>query len=191
MFRSAVNTRLSTPLDVVVDKTECAVLSHGGTAMTFIRGIALSCACFVFTSVLLPLGASVGFTQTIPHEPHQPSATLVASAELGLAALEQMALQHNPTLIQAAAKLEAARGRLIQAGLYPNPTIGYVGDEIGAAGTAGQQGIFVDQVIVTGRKLRLNRAKFCQEITQAEWQALAQQYRVLNGVRMRFYEVLA
>src|SRR5262245_38718135 len=119
------------------------------------------------------------------------TASRQAPSSLTLAYLEQTALQSNPTLVQAAAKLEAARGRTTQAGLYPNPTIGYTGEEIGAAGTAGQQGIFIDQVIVTAGKLRLNRAKFAQEITQSEWQATAQQYRVLNGVRMRFYKVLA
>jgi cobalt-zinc-cadmium efflux system outer membrane protein len=113
-----------------------------------------------------------------------------AAAAMGLSALEQMALQCNPTLVQAGSKLEAARGRTLQAGLYPNPTVGYTSEEIGQQGTAGQQGIFVDQVIVTARKLQLNRAKFSQEITQAEWQTIAQQYRVLNAVRMQFYEVL-
>lgn len=115
---------------------------------------------------------------------------MVAADKIGLASLEQMALQCNPTLVQAGSKLEAARGRTLQAGLYPNPTVGYTSEEIGQQGTAGQQGIFVDQVIVTGRKLQLNRAKFSQEITQAEWQTIAQQYRVLNAVRMQFYEVL-
>jgi cobalt-zinc-cadmium efflux system outer membrane protein len=37
----------------------------------------------------------------------------------------------------------------------------------------------------------LSRAKYNQEACEAELLALAQQYRVLNGVRMRFYELLA
>lgn len=124
--------------------------------------------------------------------PPEPSARhhLKQPEPIGLSALEQMALQCNPTLVQAGSKLEAARGRTLQAGLYPNPTVGYTSEEVGQNGTAGQQGMFVDQVIVTGRKLQLNRAKFSQEITQAEWQTVAQQYRVLNAVRMQFYEVL-
>jgi len=113
-------------------------------------------------------------------------------APLSLGDLEQMAVQGNPTLAQAAARIEAARGKALQAGLYPNPTVGYVGDRIGAAGTAGEmQGLFVDQIIVTAGKLRLSRAAYCQEVAGAEAQALAQQYRVLNGVRVRFYELLA
>jgi cobalt-zinc-cadmium efflux system outer membrane protein len=106
--------------------------------------------------------------------------------------LEQMALAGNPTLAQAAAAVDASRGKARQAGLYPNPTIGYVGEQIGIAGTAGElQGGFVQQTIVTAGKLRLSRAKYNQEAYEAEIWALAQQYRVLNGVRMRFYELLA
>jgi cobalt-zinc-cadmium efflux system outer membrane protein len=103
-----------------------------------------------------------------------------------------LALHGNPTLAQAAANVEAARGRAVQAGLYPNPTAGYEADRIGAAGTAGEmQGAFVDQTIVTAGKLRLSRAKYAHEVSQMEAQALAQEYRVLNGVRVRSYQLLA
>jgi cobalt-zinc-cadmium efflux system outer membrane protein len=121
--------------------------------------------------------------------PAQPAA---GPPPLCLADLEQMALRGNPTLAQAAAAVDASRGKALQAGLYPNPTIGYAGEQIGIAGTAGElQGGFVQQTIVTAGKLRLSRAKYNQEAYEAELLALSQQYRVLNGVRMRFYELLA
>ena len=111
---------------------------------------------------------------------------------LNLAALEQLALERNPTLLQAGANIEAVQGRAEQAGLYPNPTVGYAGERIGAGGTAGEmQGLFIDQTVVTAGKLRLSRAKFGQEVLQTTAQALAQQYRVLNSVRIRFYQLLA
>lgn len=110
---------------------------------------------------------------------------------LTLGALEQAALRHNPTLAQAAARIEASRGKALQAGLCPNPTVGYQGEQIGAAGTAGErQGLFISQEIVTAGKLRLSRAKYEQEAVLAEIQAAAQELRVRNGVRMRFYDVL-
>jgi cobalt-zinc-cadmium efflux system outer membrane protein len=116
-----------------------------------------------------------------------PAASPLASADL-----EQMALRGDPTLAQAAANVEAARGRAQQAGLYPNPTVGYEGNLIGVAGTAGEfQGAFIDQTIVTAGKLRLSRGRFAQEVSEMEAQALAQQYRVLNGVRVPFYLLLA
>jgi cobalt-zinc-cadmium efflux system outer membrane protein len=114
------------------------------------------------------------------------------AAALGLADLELLAVQGNPTLAQAAAAVAASRGKALQAGLYPNPTLGYRGENMGIAGSAGEfQGGFVQQTIVTAGKLRLSRAKYCQEAYEAEIRTLAQQYRVLNGVRMRFYELLA
>jgi cobalt-zinc-cadmium efflux system outer membrane protein len=130
-----------------------------------------------------------------PDRGHEHAARPVPAAAAGgltLADLQHMALQGNPTLSQAAAQVEAARGRALQAGLYPNPTVGYEADRIGAAGSAGEmQGAFIDQTIVTAGKLRLSRAKYAHEVSQMEAQALAQQYRVLNGVRVRFYQLLA
>jgi cobalt-zinc-cadmium efflux system outer membrane protein len=41
-----------------------------------------------------------------------------------------MALKNNPTLAEAAAEVRAAEGRQLQAGLYPNPVVGYAGEEI-------------------------------------------------------------
>ena len=126
-----------------------------------------------------PLQAAEPTTKAVP-----------ATQALSLGDLEQMALRGNPTLVQAAANVEVARGRADQSGLYPNPTVGYVGERIGAAGTAGEmQGMFIDQTIVTAGKLRLNRARFAQEVTQAEALAQAQQYRVVNGVRVRYYQL--
>jgi cobalt-zinc-cadmium efflux system outer membrane protein len=111
---------------------------------------------------------------------------------LTLADLEQLALQRNPTLAQAALQVEASHGKALQAGLYPNPTIGYEADLIGTQGTAGDfQGGFVQQTIVTAGKLRLSRAKYKQEAFEAELLAQGQQLRVLNGVRTGFFELLA
>ena len=50
--------------------------------------------------------------------------------------LESLAQANNPTLIQSAAQVEASRGAAYQAGLYPNPVVGYASDQIGIEGTA-------------------------------------------------------
>src|SRR5262245_25160004 len=95
-----------------------------------------------------------------PKEEGPAPAASSGPAALGLAELEQLALQRNPTLAQAAAQVEASRAKALQAGLYPNPRAGYQADQIGIAGTAGElQGAFVQQEIVTAGKLRLGRAK--------------------------------
>lgn len=110
---------------------------------------------------------------------------------LNLATLEQIALERNPTLVQAGAQVHISRGKALQAGLYPNPTIGFAAEQIGVEGTAGEfHGGFIEQQIITGGKLRLSRAKFAQEARQAQLQVLAQQYRVMHGVRMAYYHAM-
>ncbi|NOY29682.1 MAG: TolC family protein [Planctomycetes bacterium] len=109
-----------------------------------------------------------------------------------LEALEAMALSSNPTLVQAAAQVRAARGGAYQAGLLPNPVVGYTSDQLGVNGTAGEfQGGFISQEIVTGGKLRLSRQKWCQRARIAEINRTAQYNRVLNDVRVHFYKTLA
>src|SRR5262249_53417498 len=54
-----------------------------------------------------------------------PSGRLIRLEEL-----EQMALANNPTLVQAQAEIRATKARQLQSGLYPNPTVGYSGEEL-------------------------------------------------------------
>jgi outer membrane protein, heavy metal efflux system len=106
--------------------------------------------------------------------------------------LEKMASEHNPTLAQAQREIEAARARKLQAGLYPNPTVGYKGDEIrGGSYGGGEQGFFVQQPIILGGKLGLDRKIRGAEEKQRAVEADAQRQRVENDVRMAYYRVLA
>ncbi|MEN6404945.1 MAG: TolC family protein [Thermoguttaceae bacterium] len=121
----------------------------------------------------------------------QPSADqTVAPGAMTLAELEEMALSRNPALSQASHYMEAAKGRQLQVGLYPNPTVGYLGSEIGNEGRAGQQGSYVGQEIVTAGKLRLRRDVVAQEVRQAEFTWQSQRQRLLTDVRRSFYDVL-
>ena len=65
--------------------------------------------------------------------PGEPAANLFT-----LEALEQVALERNPTLIQVATQIEASRAKSLQAGLYPNPTVGYQAELIGVKNGAGR-----------------------------------------------------
>ncbi|MCA9229408.1 MAG: TolC family protein [Planctomycetales bacterium] len=109
---------------------------------------------------------------------------------LSLEQLEEMALANNPAITRAAAQVRALRGKWVQVGLPPNPTIGYVGAEIGNDKAAGQQGGYVGQVYVTGGKLCLNRNIVFQEIRSAEQRLAARQHRVRTDVRLSYYSVL-
>lgn len=115
-----------------------------------------------------------------------------AGTTLRLEDLEQMALARNPTLKQAEAEVRVAAGRRRQAGLYPNPTIGYTGEEIrGGFARGGQQGFFVEQTLVLGGKLAKSRQVFEQERVQAEAEAEEQRLRVMNAVRLLYYQALS
>jgi outer membrane protein, heavy metal efflux system len=104
----------------------------------------------------------------------------------------ETARQSNPTLRQAEAGIRAARARTQQAALYPNPTLGYSGDEIrGGESHGGKQGFFVEQTIVTGGKLSRARDVFAKEAQLAEIEAEEQKIRVETAVKMAFYRVLA
>jgi len=105
---------------------------------------------------------------------------------------QSLAAVTNPTLQQAEAEIRAAKARHQQAGLYPNPTVGYSGDEIrGGSINGGKQGFFVEQTIVTGGKLARSKDVFAKEIQLAEIEAQEQKLRVENSVKSAFYRVLA
>src|SRR5580704_15932735 len=131
-----------------------------------------------------------------PVEAHYPQlGRAQAAAQDALVNLEQMeniARQMNPTLRQAEAEIRAAKARQQQAGLYPNPTVGYTGDEIrGGSVGGGKEGFFVQQTFVTAGKLGLSRAVFGKEAKLASLEADEQRIRVESAVRMAFLRVLA
>ncbi len=115
-----------------------------------------------------------------------------AVAPLSLERLEQMAFENNPTLRQAQAELDAARGRARQAGTFPNPVIGYTAEEVsgGAVIRGGEHGAFIEQQIPLGGKLALSRTVFAREADQAEAALDLQRQRIRSTVRVLFYEAL-
>jgi len=111
---------------------------------------------------------------------------------LRLEELERMALANNPTAAQAQANLQAAQGLARQAGLYPNPTVGYYGDEIrGGYSGGGKQGGFLSQTIVMGGKLRAARREAALAATEVETSGEMQRLRIQTNVRTLFYQALA
>src|ERR1700736_3592694 len=115
-----------------------------------------------------------------------------AGALMTLDQFEKIAHESNPTMRQAEAEIRAANARKQQAGLYPNPTVGYTADEIrGGSVGGGKQGFFVEQTIVTGGKLRLSRSVFGSEANIAAIEAEEQRIRVSSAVKMAFLRVLA
>jgi cobalt-zinc-cadmium efflux system outer membrane protein len=115
---------------------------------------------------------------------------VAASPGLTLQDLEAIAEQHNPTLCQAAMAIQAAEGQLVQAGLYPNPNLFYVADEIGNDGSQGLQGAGIGQEFITAHKRHFRQATAGSRVAQTTYAWQAQRYRVLNDVYRGFYNVL-
>ncbi len=124
--------------------------------------------------------------------PALPPPPAAGASALSLRDLEARALEKNPTLAQAAAGVREARGLARQAGTYPNPVLGVVGDDNTPNQTfrGGEIGMFGEQRIVTAGKLRLARGVYSQQEVLAQAAEEAQQYRVLTAVRTLFYEAL-
>ncbi len=116
---------------------------------------------------------------------------------LELSDLQSLAMANSPLIKQAAADVEAARGAMIQAGAYPNPTVGLEWDAIGEGNqpdervTPGQPGGFVEQTIKTRGKLRLARAAAQQDLRNAEFSLRRAQLDVMTQVRSGYFAVLA
>ena len=122
-------------------------------------------------------------------EPQQPPAN--AGPTYSLEELQQLAVDHNPTLKQAQAEIRATEARKRQAGLYPNPTLGYIGEQIsGGPQRGGEQGGFVQQDIVLGGKLSAAQRVIEEERRQAEAEREEQVLRVQNAVAVAYYKSL-
>lgn len=111
---------------------------------------------------------------------------------LTLADLERMAIESNPTVRAAQARIDAARGRARQAGAWPNPVIGASAAEItlGDTDPRGAYGVFVEQPILLGGKLRLGRAVFDRTVERSEAELELQRQRIVNTVRRVFFQSL-
>src|SRR5262245_5950053 len=140
-------------------------------------------------AVLLTLCA---FLIIAPVSKRSVSASPQTEPALRLEDLERMALQNNPTVGQAEAAVRAAEGRRVQAGLMPNPIIGYLGEELStrAFDQKSEHYVFAEQEVPLGGKLKKSRDVFVRERAQAQAEAAAQKQRVLHAVTSPYYEAL-
>jgi len=139
-----------------------------------------------------PLAFVVVSVCVLAASPARAQAPAPEQKTITLEELQQKALENNPTFAQAAANIQAAEGRKKQSGLYPNPAVGYQGEQIrGGSFHGGEQGFFIQQDIVMGGKLGLNRKIFDQELKQAEAEADEQKMRVTTNVRRSYIQVLS
>jgi len=110
---------------------------------------------------------------------------------VGLPELERLALERHPRLALAELAVEQARGRAVQAGLYPNPVFTFFGDEIGdRAGPPGILSPFFTQEILTAKKRPLARAAAGREVDQACLLVALERFALLTAIRQAYVQVL-
>jgi cobalt-zinc-cadmium efflux system outer membrane protein len=107
-----------------------------------------------------------------------------------IAQLQQLALQNNPMLMKKQREIQAVYGQWLQAGLYKNPSIGFLSDDYSDRGTMGKQSLSVEQEIIRGNKLALSRGveRWSLEIAKKELEIA--QRKVENDVRALAYDVI-
>ncbi len=132
--------------------------------------------------------------QLFPDAPNLPPSIAPPMGSNGrpleLLELENLALTVNTQIRQAMAAITAARGAAIQAGLHPNPTVGYEADTVGSGGTANYHGGYVQQLVKTAGKLQLAQAAATMEIRKAELNLRKTRIAVITQVQARYYAVL-
>ena len=140
--------------------------------------------------VALLVGAAVLLWSVTLASAQAPQAA-PAMGGLRLEVLERMALEKNPTISQAQASIRAAQGRQTQAGLYPNPLVGYQLEDQNSRRPNQNRNFFWFQVpVVTGGKLQTSRDLAATDSQRAAITADMQRLRVLTTVRMLYYEGL-
>ncbi len=112
---------------------------------------------------------------------------------LELSDLILMTVEKNPKLAKVQLQVREVRGKAIQAGLYPNPNVDYLGDELGditAYRNQGIQTVMVSQEIVTAKKLQLSSGALYKEADQASLTVISERYKLFASVRQDFFDLL-
>jgi outer membrane protein, heavy metal efflux system len=134
--------------------------------------------------VLAKLGPAQAVNDTGPFSEHEHDAT-------NLRELWRLAEANNPSLREATADVEIARGQQKQAGRYPNPRFVFSNDLIGSrAAPSGNMSWQINQEIVMGGKRRLDVAIAGRETSAADLGLMSQRFAVMTRLRRVYYAYL-
>jgi cobalt-zinc-cadmium efflux system outer membrane protein len=126
--------------------------------------------------------------ETVRPDP-QPAVETPVNLGITLEELVAIAESSSPTLRMAVADVEAARGKALQVGLYPNPLL--IGGANQIVGNQSQYYAALSQEIVTKHKLQLNRGAATQELMQSEQAFILIRFELLTAVRQTYMMTLA
>jgi cobalt-zinc-cadmium efflux system outer membrane protein len=127
---------------------------------------------------------------TLPALPAEQVVDSTTEGKLSLDDLQRTAYSRSPVIAVAWSAVDAARGRAVQAGLCPNPVVGYEGDSINTMDTAGYNGVYFEQTYVTAGKLGLAQQAALMEVRAAEYAYRRSRVEVAAAVRRAYFGVL-
>ena len=104
--------------------------------------------------------------------------------------LQGLALSNNPLVAQAEAQVTIMRGTAVQAGLHPNPVIGYEGDTVGSGGTPNYHGGYASTIIKTPGKLDLAESAANVDVWNAELMRKKTHIELITQVRGAYFAAL-
>ena len=110
--------------------------------------------------------------------------------EVNISYFRDLALTRSPVVSIGQQRVEAAKGRQVQAGLYPNTRVGYHANEIGMHGSNGAHGVFLQQRFITGGKRELDVQIAEQAVFSEQFFLEASKLRVLTDVDNAFGNLL-
>ncbi len=128
--------------------------------------------------------------ELFPDRPLPPKLAAEVGGPVTLKQIEELALANNPEMVQATADITTAGGAAVQAGVYPNPVVGYEADTVGSAGTRNYQGVFATQTVKTAGKLGLARAAANMDLINAQLALRKTRFDLLSRVKAAYYAVL-
>lgn len=107
-----------------------------------------------------------------------------------LSDFQRIAAENSPTLVQAAADVQASKGNLIQTKTYQNPTWSLQEQASNNNSTGGSFGFTVDQVVSTGGKMRLQTAAAEKQLENSELALRRARSDLATQVRNAYYGLL-
>jgi outer membrane protein, heavy metal efflux system len=127
----------------------------------------------------------------LPPLPEEPRAQPGPEGKpYSLADLQRLAAANSPPLLQAVSDVQAAKGNLIQAQTYNNPSVAYLNLPTADNSSANFQSGYFDQVISTGGKMKLGVAAAKKNLDNAELALKRARSDLSTAVRKAYFTLL-
>jgi cobalt-zinc-cadmium efflux system outer membrane protein len=134
----------------------------------------------------------IAATPTPDAQLDEPAASFAALDALSVDDAVRIAIANTPSLRRAGYQVDVAAGRVIQAGLYPNPQFEFFAESLGAeAGKGGETNYLLSQELVLGGKLDRARDVAQADELAAKAAFVAEEFAVASRVTKSYFAAVA